>query len=500
MAFRSAVPLISALLMLAPMRAPAQPCGGDCDGDGNVSISELILAVNIALGRRPPSECEAADADGNGALAINELIGAVRSALEGCGSIGVGDPLIFLGDEFRANTFTDNVQDRADVAAAGSGEFIVTWESFGADNFFFGVAAQRYASSGDPLGGELVVNSFTTGQQRFPSVAVNPSGDALVVWRTDATPQSSDEQAFVTQLLDTAGTHAGGESQLVAFSGLNADVRNAAARRGDGFVVVWEEFDGDYTDIMGRVVDAGGNPIGASFVVNSFTTGAQAAPAVAGRAEHGFVVVWQSRNQDVADWKVFGQRFDDAGQAVGSEFRVHPDDTSRQVRPSVTIDGDGRFTVAWINSAGTLGNGVLVQRFSSDVTPLGPAFQADTPQVSQSGYPAIAAEPEGGFLVVWQSQGQDGPPTEFGIFARQYDSSGNAVGDEFLVNSHTPRSQFFPAVAADDDGRFTVVWTSSGQDGDEGAAGGIFGQRLGPPGEFAGRSSDIPILSGQGDQ
>ena len=480
MSVRYTIPLISALIMIVPVRAAAQPCAGDCDDDGAVSINDVIVAVNIALGRQPLAQCDAADVNGDGSLTINELIGAVRSALDGC-EPGGGDRLIFLGEEFRINTFTDNVQDRAAIAAAGSGEFIVTWESFGADAFFFGVAAQRYSSSGDPLGGEFVVNSFTTNQQRFPTVAVNPAGDALVAWRTDDTPQSSDEQAFVTQLFDSAGNPVGGESQLVAFAGLNADVRTAASTRGDGFVVVWEEFDGDHTDIMGRIIDADGNPTDDSFLVNTYTTGAQAAPAVAGRAGRGFVVVWQSQNQDGSDWKAFGQRFDDAGQTVGGEFRVHADDAARQVDPAVAIDGDGRFTVAWINTAGALGNGVAVQRFDGDGSPIGAAFVAGTAQLIQTGEPAIAAEPAGGFLVVWQSQGLKGPPTEFGIFARQFDSGGSAVGEEFQVNTHTPRSQSLPAVAADDDGRFTVVWTSSGQDGDEGAAGGIYGQRLGPP-------------------
>ena len=59
-------------------------CPGDCDGDHGVSISELITAVNIALGNQGLETCVAADADGDGALLINELISAVTRALQGC--------------------------------------------------------------------------------------------------------------------------------------------------------------------------------------------------------------------------------------------------------------------------------------------------------------------------------------------------------------------------------------------------------------------------------
>ncbi len=59
-------------------------CTGDCEGDGAVTINDLIRAVSIALGASPMDRCTAADADGDGRVSIGELIGAVRSTLDGC--------------------------------------------------------------------------------------------------------------------------------------------------------------------------------------------------------------------------------------------------------------------------------------------------------------------------------------------------------------------------------------------------------------------------------
>lgn len=59
-------------------------CAGDCDGNGEVTINELVQAVAIALGRSPTDACRAADANADGTVAINELVAAVRSALGGC--------------------------------------------------------------------------------------------------------------------------------------------------------------------------------------------------------------------------------------------------------------------------------------------------------------------------------------------------------------------------------------------------------------------------------
>ncbi len=59
-------------------------CVGDCNGDGMVSISELVRGVNIALGQLDVSECTAFDRDSDGQVSISELVAAVNSALEGC--------------------------------------------------------------------------------------------------------------------------------------------------------------------------------------------------------------------------------------------------------------------------------------------------------------------------------------------------------------------------------------------------------------------------------
>jgi hypothetical protein len=49
-----------------------------------VGISELIAAVNIALGNASAAACPAADADANGSVAISELVRSVNAARGGC--------------------------------------------------------------------------------------------------------------------------------------------------------------------------------------------------------------------------------------------------------------------------------------------------------------------------------------------------------------------------------------------------------------------------------
>lgn len=74
---------ISVLLSTIAGTAGAQ-CVGDCDGSGDLSVGELIVGVNIALGLRELGDCPGFDRNGNGRVDINELLSAVRAALDAC--------------------------------------------------------------------------------------------------------------------------------------------------------------------------------------------------------------------------------------------------------------------------------------------------------------------------------------------------------------------------------------------------------------------------------
>ena len=59
-------------------------CVGDCDGSGAVSIDEMLIGVNIALGREQLDRCPSFDVNADQQLEINELLAAVVGSLNGC--------------------------------------------------------------------------------------------------------------------------------------------------------------------------------------------------------------------------------------------------------------------------------------------------------------------------------------------------------------------------------------------------------------------------------
>jgi len=62
------------------------PCFGDCNDDGQVSVAELVVGVNIALGNLDADQCPSFDAGGEGHVTIDDLLRGVNAALSGCRS------------------------------------------------------------------------------------------------------------------------------------------------------------------------------------------------------------------------------------------------------------------------------------------------------------------------------------------------------------------------------------------------------------------------------
>jgi hypothetical protein len=218
---------------------------------------------------------------------------------------------------------------------------------------------------------------------------------------------------------------------------------------------------------------------GPEFQVNAETSGYQRDADVAATADGGFVVVWIEANvEGESDVNVVGQRIGASSAPVGDEFLVNLNTTDRQNKPAVAADADGNFVVVWVSrDRDGDGYGIFGQRFSAAAEPRGTEFQVNTYTTDAQRRPAIATWEDGRFIVVWESTDQDG--ADGGIFGQRYDANGVEVASEFSVNTYTSNSQYIPRVDVVADDAFVVVWGSTGQDA-PGATfdAGVFGRRF----------------------
>lgn len=184
------------------------------------------------------------------------------------------------------------------------------------------------------------------------------------------------------------------------------------------FVVAWESSGEDASSygVFARRFNVLGAPQGIAFQVNSYTTNNQYRPSVDLDSDGGFVVAWQSTGQDGSNFGVFARRFNSLGVALTSEFQVNTFTSSAQRTPSVGVDARGDFVIAWVSTQDP-GDGVFARHFNG-AGPQGTEFQLNTYTTGNQNAPAVKMNGGGDFVVAWQSTGQDG--NSYSVFAQRF--------------------------------------------------------------------------------
>jgi CSLREA domain-containing protein len=384
-----------------------------------------------------------------------------------------------VGGEFRVNTATSGSQEtRPDgprsVATDADGDLVAVWESAATtgDGDGLGIAAQRYNALGVPQGAEFRVNTVTTGHQRVPEVAADADGDFVVVWTNQA--GGGVEFDVSGQRYSAAGVALGGEFRANTYTSGTQEFPAIAVDADGDFVIAWmsDAQDGGGFGIFAQRYNAAGVPQGGEFQVNVTTANNQWFPAVAMDADGDFVVVWESFAQDGSDYGIFGRRFGSNGLPLSGEFQINTTTSGAQSKPAVAMDASGDFVVAWA-SAGQdgSGDGVFAQRYNAAGAAQGGEFRVNVTTAGDQKLPSVASDVDGDFTVTWESDGTDGD--SFGIYSRRYTAAGTAAGTEFRVNTTTAGAQRFASPGMDADGNTTIVWSGNGP----GDSDGVFAQR-----------------------
>jgi hypothetical protein len=367
-----------------------------------------------------------------------------------------------VGEELRVNTTTANNQIEPSVAGNADGSFVVAWSSRNGSIDTYDVMVQRFSSTGAPLGGEAPIGFTVNVITPEPAVAANAAGDFVVAWKSAAFGYYD----LLARSFSSSGAPLG-NPDLVALGPGKIDVdRNGA---GD-YVVVWSASAASGNDVLARRYSSSGAALGAAFRVNSYTSGTQDAPRVAMDDAGKFIVVWSSSLGDGGGEGVFGQRFDAAGAALGSQFPVNGFTVGNQFRPDVAAYGDGAFVVVW-ESDGEDGSytAVVAQRYASSGAPLGSAFVVNLATAGYQGT-ARAATTRDGFAVVWKTDDGTFDYVRMNLFR----SDGARIGADVPVERAFKPTARLPVV--DFSGSSAVVAWSGRDQGQPGLE--IFAERF----------------------
>ncbi len=331
-----------------------------------------------------------------------------------------------MGVQFQVNTYTSGNQSLPGIATDALGNFVVVWESYGSvgnDTSARSIQARRFGADGTPVGVQFQVNSWTTYAQIQPTVAADAQGNFVVVWAsTGSASTDASGWSVQSQRYDPAGALVGGEIQVNTYTTGDQLRPRVSAGPLENFVIVWLSAGSDGTDtdlhsVQGIRLDSG--VWGTSFQVNSHTTGSQVYPAVDVDPLGGFVVAWTgytSGGNDASGTSVQARRFDASDVPLAGDFQVNTFTTFNQRQGAVAVDASGNFVVGWesLGSSGTDSDSTSVhaRRYAADGLALGGEFQVNTYTTSYQDAVAIAASPAGDFVVTWRSRGSFGTDSD----------------------------------------------------------------------------------------
>jgi hypothetical protein len=144
---------------------------------------------------------------------------------------------------------------------------------------------------------------------------------------------------------------------------------------------------------------------------------------------------------------------------VGGEFQINTYTPGRQYSPWAARLPDGGFVVIW-NSEGQDGDGIGVfgRVFGADGQPSSPEFQVNTSTIGDQRDAHVAVAGDGTFVVVWS----EFDPFPEGILGQLFDAAGNPLGSEFEVLDEDFPDIYAPDVAATAGDEFVVVWGAEG--------------------------------------
>ena len=348
------------------------------------------------------------------------------------------------------------------VAMNGSGDFMVVWEdnSDSSDGSSHDIFARGFQPGGCESFDDIAANTLTSGQQDSPSAAMDSDGNFVVVWRDD------NDDNGVGQIYARGFNHDG--SQSFGYMTVNSvpggeQRRPVVAMEPNGsFVVVWEDDSsssdgsGNY-DLHARGFHANGAQKFGDIVVNATTGGQQLNPAIAMAPNGDFVVTWEDDNDGNGYFQIYARGFNANGTQKFGVFTVNSVGDGQQFSPAIAMDDDGNFVITWEDDQNKNGYyEILARGFNSNGAGAFSDMVVNSDYEGQQLAPAIAMKPDGDFVVVWEDDTDKNEWYE--ILARGFTAGGSEAIPDFTVNKEKAGQQFNPSVAIDSDGYFVVAW------------------------------------------
>jgi len=325
-----------------------------------------------------------------------------------------------------------------------------------------------------PTQAEFAVNAQTEGDQGDSYNCTNESGRSVIVWRSSR--DESSGYASCGRVIDAYGNYLSDEFRVHTYFLRNQMYPCVSLDAASNFLCTWDSYnqDGTVYSVFGQWYTPDVVRDGPEFCQHVTTEGNQIHSNTAMWPDGSYLIVWQSYGHDGDGWGVYGQRYGADRNMVGPEFRLSAMTADHQQYPTVSAFDDGRFVVSWDTWDPSWNPiGVYGRVFDADGAPLTGDIACSS-GTSGANWARCATVGDN-FAVAWEAADSSG----LGVYAALFDVSGARIRGPWRANTYTPNHQENMNISAKSDGVFIVVWESQYQDGSEY---GVYGQAYWPDG------------------
>lgn len=273
-----------------------------------------------------------------------------------------------------------------------------------------GVSGAAWTAGGVPLG-------VASDNQSWPAITTDGAGGALIAWMDKRTGM---EDIYIQRVSDSGAPlwTAGGVAVCAAAG--NQRFPAIASDGVGGAIVVWKDERSGEFDVYAQRVDASGAPLwAADGVCVCSATGVQHDTEILADGAGGAFIVWRDGRGGL--YKLYGQRVDAGGTALWTPNGVQLSSSSNQYQAALVSDGAGGFIMGFFDYRNANFD-VFAQRVSASGAALWIANGVPVCTAAGNQYsPEIASDGAGGAILTWYDYRSG---TSFDIYAQRITSTG----------------------------------------------------------------------------
>jgi|GEM_PF-3866432 len=339
--------------------------------------------------------------------------------------------LTAYSDEITINVTTDRYQNDPSVAYIGDGVVAFSWTSTEQGKDY--VYARLYDEAGNPLSGEILINTDFSGDFSDTRITQYSDGAFYVSWTETIGGTIPETETQWAAILDSGGNillnpteydeNDAPDLRLAPHVHLFDNDTRAVATTVQYFYGSQFELTNIDVKISVYTLSPFSEVLSSTAINGDESSDRERSPTVLEMADGGFLLLWQT-NGPGGYPKLEAQRYDNTGTKQGNPFVVAtylhesddgPGTTSIAENVSAALLSDGSYIIVWeassIDGHGAAdgdGTAIMGRRYGADDTPLTDAFIVNDVTEGYQFTPTVTGLESGGYVVTWQTPDPEG--------------------------------------------------------------------------------------------